>query len=50
MKFVTVSCIGQLWTEIKIHYSLEHPNIICFHDCFEDGDIICFLHIDNLTT
>ncbi|KXN92919.1 Cell cycle serine/threonine-protein kinase CDC5/MSD2 [Leucoagaricus sp. SymC.cos] len=28
----------KLWAEIKIHRSLEHPNIVRFHDCFEDGE------------
>lgn len=26
----------QLWAEIKIHRSLSHPNIVGFHDCFDD--------------
>ena len=28
----------QLYAEIKIHRSLTHPNIVTFHDCFEDND------------
>ncbi|KAF9225661.1 Pkinase-domain-containing protein [Gyrodon lividus] len=28
----------KLYAEIKIHRSLEHPNIVGFHDCFEDDD------------
>ncbi|KAF8630974.1 hypothetical protein AX15_002697 [Amanita polypyramis BW_CC] len=28
----------KLYAEIKIHRSLEHPNIVNFHDCFEDQD------------
>jgi len=28
----------QLYAEIKIHRSLEHPNIVQFQDCFEDND------------
>ncbi|KAG5730046.1 Cell cycle serine/threonine-protein kinase CDC5/MSD2 [Termitomyces sp. T112] len=28
----------KLYAEIKIHRSLEHPNIVRFHDCFEDDD------------
>jgi serine/threonine protein kinase len=28
----------QLHAEIKIHRSLEHPNIVHFKDCFEDND------------
>ncbi|XP_006456153.1 hypothetical protein AGABI2DRAFT_188194 [Agaricus bisporus var. bisporus H97] len=26
----------KLWAEIKIHRSLSHPNIVGFHDCFDD--------------
>ncbi|EIN08263.1 Pkinase-domain-containing protein [Punctularia strigosozonata HHB-11173 SS5] len=26
----------KLYAEIKIHRSLNHPNIVAFHDCFED--------------
>ncbi|KDR70409.1 hypothetical protein GALMADRAFT_103174 [Galerina marginata CBS 339.88] len=28
----------KLYAEIKIHRSLEHPNIVHFQDCFEDTD------------
>ncbi|CCM05981.1 uncharacterized protein FIBRA_08222 [Fibroporia radiculosa] len=28
----------KLYAEIKIHRSLEHPNIVRFQDCFEDDD------------
>ncbi|OSD04992.1 Pkinase-domain-containing protein [Trametes coccinea BRFM310] len=28
----------KLYAEIKIHKSLEHPNIVRFQDCFEDDD------------
>ncbi|PPQ72561.1 hypothetical protein CVT24_004890 [Panaeolus cyanescens] len=28
----------KLYAEIKIHRSLEHPNIVGFTDCFEDND------------
>ncbi|KAM6503064.1 Protein kinase-like domain containing protein [Amanita muscaria] len=28
----------KLYAEIKIHRSLTHPNIVNFHDCFEDQD------------
>ncbi|KAK2462634.1 hypothetical protein APHAL10511_005367 [Amanita phalloides] len=28
----------KLYAEIKIHRSLTHPNIVTFHDCFEDQD------------
>ncbi|KAM5543681.1 hypothetical protein V8D89_002932 [Ganoderma adspersum] len=28
----------KLYAEIKIHKSLEHPNIVHFQDCFEDDD------------
>ncbi|KAF8649339.1 hypothetical protein AX16_005874 [Volvariella volvacea WC 439] len=28
----------KLYAEIKIHRSLEHPNIVRFQDCFEDGE------------
>ncbi|KAF5375726.1 hypothetical protein D9615_009350 [Tricholomella constricta] len=28
----------KLYAEIKIHRSLEHPNIVCFQECFEDDD------------
>ncbi|KAL4072449.1 kinase-like domain-containing protein [Scleroderma yunnanense] len=28
----------KLYAEIKIHRSLAHPNIVRFHDCFEDDD------------
>ncbi|KAJ8518327.1 hypothetical protein ONZ45_g4587 [Pleurotus djamor] len=28
----------KLWAEIKIHRSLTHPNIVEFHDCFEDDE------------
>ncbi|KAI0641308.1 Pkinase-domain-containing protein [Trametes meyenii] len=28
----------KLYAEIKIHKSLEHPNIVRFQDCFEDED------------
>ncbi|KIK98056.1 hypothetical protein PAXRUDRAFT_824285 [Paxillus rubicundulus Ve08.2h10] len=28
----------KLYAEIKIHRSLAHPNIVKFHDCFEDDD------------
>ncbi|KAF8720798.1 hypothetical protein AX14_010720 [Amanita brunnescens Koide BX004] len=28
----------KLYAEIKIHRSLTHPNIVTFHDCFEDND------------
>ncbi|KAG6900383.1 hypothetical protein C0993_011733 [Termitomyces sp. T159_Od127] len=28
----------KLYAEIKIHRSLEHPNIVRFHDCFEDDE------------
>ncbi|PFH49070.1 hypothetical protein AMATHDRAFT_5215 [Amanita thiersii Skay4041] len=28
----------KLYAEIKIHRSLLHPNIVSFHDCFEDQD------------
>ncbi|KAG6902159.1 hypothetical protein C0995_003633 [Termitomyces sp. Mi166 len=28
----------KLYAEIKIHRSLEHPNIVRFHDCFEDEE------------
>ncbi|KAL0959806.1 hypothetical protein HGRIS_011487 [Hohenbuehelia grisea] len=28
----------KLWAEIKIHRSLDHPNIVQFQDCFEDND------------
>ena len=28
----------QLYAEIKIHKSLQHPNIVNFQECFEDDD------------
>ncbi|KAK7685405.1 hypothetical protein QCA50_011268 [Cerrena zonata] len=28
----------KLYAEIKIHRSLEHPNIVTFQDCFEDDE------------
>ncbi|KAG6807580.1 hypothetical protein H0H92_007046 [Tricholoma furcatifolium] len=28
----------KLYAEIKIHRSLDHPNIVRFHDCFEDEE------------
>ncbi|RXW18558.1 hypothetical protein EST38_g7293 [Candolleomyces aberdarensis] len=28
----------KLYAEIKIHRSLDHPNIVTFQDCFEDDD------------
>ena len=28
----------QLYAEIKIHKSLDHPNIVRFQECFEDDD------------
>ncbi|KAF8877248.1 hypothetical protein CPB84DRAFT_1852738 [Gymnopilus junonius] len=28
----------KLYAEIKIHRSLQHPNIVHFQDCFEDND------------
>ena len=28
----------QLYAEIKIHKSLQHPNIVGFQECFEDYD------------
>lgn len=28
----------KLYAEIKLHRALQHPNIVTFEDCFEDGD------------
>lgn len=37
--FVLFCTLGvQLYAEIKIHRSLDHPNIVRFQECFEDDD------------
>ncbi|PIL30197.1 transporter [Ganoderma sinense ZZ0214-1] len=38
LEFMRVGMLGELYAEIKIHKSLEHPNIVRFQDCFEDED------------
>ncbi|KAH9923446.1 Pkinase-domain-containing protein [Epithele typhae] len=35
---VTKKAKTKLYAEIKIHKSLQHPNIVGFQDCFEDGE------------
>lgn len=35
---ILLNIILKLYAEIKIHRSLQHPNIVRFGDCFEDPD------------
>lgn len=42
---------AQFLREIKIHAVLDHPNVVEYVDCFEEGDDICMLleHCDHGT-
>lgn len=38
--FPLICCLTffQLYAEIKIHRSLQHPNVVRFNECFEDDE------------